>query len=246
MKFDYDNYKEYSQFLPTIILLIPIITEITVLLYALEAKYIIVGITPVGIFVILMLALMPRVIHRGKNLEDKLFKKWGGMPSTRFLRRDNKEYKNSKYVRDLLFKVITQCEKPKKNDEEKSREKADVLYENAVVALRNKTRDKCKYNVLYEANKKYGFLRNLLGVKWFAIITSVVFIILNVIMNCKINIICDANILVGQNIILIIYIVFMLFVVNEQILKDTADNYAIRLFETLNILYDTNIENEKG
>lgn len=107
---------------------------------------------------------------KGRRIEPKLVKSWGGWPTTILLRHnsDLDTYTRSRYVNflknslpDLVFMTA---------EEEKERPKqADEIYNSAVKWLKEYARDNLNIMVLRE-NAQYGFRRNLLGLKIIGII----------------------------------------------------------------------------
>ena len=102
----------------------------------------------------------------GRRLEKRLWTKWGGPPTTRFLRHRNHEYnditRHTLHERMSLlgFKV------PTEDDESHDPKYADDCYAAFVAEIRRSTRDKRKYPLVHKRLIDYGFRRNMLGLKW--------------------------------------------------------------------------------
>lgn len=113
---------------------------------------------------------------RGRNKEGQLFREWGGAPTTRMLR--HRESTNDKEVlrrrHGKLQGVLSNIRLPTSQDEEHDPEAADKVYEKAIAALREKTRDQQKFEVLFEENISYGFRRNLWGMRSWGIATALI------------------------------------------------------------------------
>lgn len=67
---------------------------------------------------------------------------------------------------------------PTREQEETDTKGADSVYESATKWLREKTRDKKKFRLLFTDNINYGFARNLLGMKGVGLTTAVLTFIL--------------------------------------------------------------------
>lgn len=109
----------------------------------------------------------------GKRHQERLFKKWGGTPSTQLLRHSNDAIdtvtkgRYHKYLEKALGESF-----PSAVQEEQSPAAADQIYEGAVRWLLTKTRDKKKFAMLFSENITFGFRRNGYGIRWIAVLVS--------------------------------------------------------------------------
>jgi hypothetical protein len=108
--------------------------------------------------------------RRGKSIEPALVEKQGGLPSTTMLRHRDGTFSPQEKARYLGF-IAEQLKEqvPSAADEERDPAAADAFYARAAGWLRSKTRDRKRFNILFEENVTYGFRRNLLGMKWAAL-----------------------------------------------------------------------------
>lgn len=100
---------------------------------------------------------------QGNVLQDKLFKKWGGAPTTILLRHADKTIDSvtkSRYMKRLAL-LISNFTPTTAEYEQANPEKADELYSSASNYLREHTRDKTKYPLVFKENIAYGFSRNI-------------------------------------------------------------------------------------
>jgi len=102
----------------------------------------------------------------GKNKESALFESWGGKPTTRFLRHRDAPNKvllaqHHRKLQDLFSDIRI----PSAQDEAANPNGADEVYDACVALLREKTRDKQRFPILYGELVSYGFRRNLWGMK---------------------------------------------------------------------------------
>jgi len=106
----------------------------------------------------------------GKALEEKLIRKWGGMPTTICLRHSDNfldSYTKQRY-RDLI-KLKLETSMPTMEEEASNPSRADGIYMGVSRTLRELTRgDK----LLLKENINYGFHRNMAGMKPIGIVTS--------------------------------------------------------------------------
>ncbi|WP_321928559.1 hypothetical protein [Burkholderia cenocepacia] len=110
----------------------------------------------------------------GKSLEERLIKKWGGMPTTIVLRhRDTHldDYTKARYHKIINEKL--QITLPNANDEERDPVSSDQIYSGVTRHLRELTRGK-KYSLLLKENIAYGFHRNMLAMKPIGLTTSAI------------------------------------------------------------------------
>ena len=106
------------------------------------------------------------VRDRGRAIQDALWRSWGGSPTVQRLRWRDAD--DPETVRRLHEDVSLVIERPLPDTEDETRDPtvADSAYENAVGVLRERTRDRARFPLVFEENADYGFRRNALGVRW--------------------------------------------------------------------------------
>jgi hypothetical protein len=128
----------------------------------------------VAIASVAFLAVLADVSRRhGKCVEGRLLKKWGGLPSVHMLRhRDTTlDYESKRrYLNFLADKIGGDV--PTVEHEESNPILCDAFYTRCCLWLREHTRDKERFGVLFDENTNYGFRRNLLGMKKIALILN--------------------------------------------------------------------------
>lgn len=123
--------------------------------------------------------LVNTVRDRGLKAQEDLAKQWGGMPSTISLRHCGppSEAERRAHWRANVIRV-TGRGLPTAQDEEQDPDRSDSLYRAAIADLREMTRDRSRFPLVFEENRNFGFERNLLGLRpiglWTAIIASLV------------------------------------------------------------------------
>lgn len=178
------------------------------------------------------------VRNAGKNLETRLVKKWGGLPTTIILRHSDSTIETATKQRyyNYIEKHIPGIKIPTKEEELKDRKATDDIYISAVKWLIGNTRDTKKYNLLFNDNVNYGFSRNLLGLKPFGILFSVISFIINIVcFNNQYTINQFNKVPINVYIAFGVSIVYMLiwcFFISEQWLKSYGYAYARTLLET--------------
>jgi hypothetical protein len=109
----------------------------------------------------------------GKRKEPGLFDRWGGKPTTRRLRHgdaNNEVLLARRHA--LLQRLLPDLRLPSPEDERRDPAAADKVYETCINFLREATRDKAKFPLVFEELCNYGFRRNLWGMKPFGLAIS--------------------------------------------------------------------------
>lgn len=104
---------------------------------------------------------------KGLEKEARLFKKWGGKPTTVMLRhRDSSlgPITLDRYHRKLS-NLIQDISLPSPEEEKHDPEGADQIYDSCVDYLKTQTRDQERFRLVFTENVNYGFRRNLWGMK---------------------------------------------------------------------------------
>jgi len=181
-----------------------------------------------------MLQLLANLARdRGKSLEGTLFEQWDGMPSVRFFRhRDLTIPSPAKIKYHAILSKASKIKSPSAKEEEQNPQQADEIYLSWSDFLRGKTRDTKKYSLLFKENIGYGFRRNLFGIRWFCVVSSLIGLGLT---NAEVIVGEQAtDITVAVSLLLSVYAVVFLFVVNRAWVKVVADAYAKQLIEAVN------------
>lgn len=112
---------------------------------------------------------------KGNALQDKLFKKWGGAPTTIILRHaDNTidSVTKSRYM-DRLAVLISNFSPTTPEYEQANPERSDELYRSASNYLIEHTRNTTIYPLVFKENIAYGFARNIRAFKSLGIFITV-------------------------------------------------------------------------
>lgn len=178
---------------------------------------------------------------QGNVLQDKLFKKWGGAPTTLILRHSDNEldkYTKQRY-REKLVSLVSNFKNVSERAERANPTDADQYYISAINYLREKTRDSEKYPLILKENMNYGFSRNLLAFKS----TAITIILISLAISLLIIVVTFKDKYVDINslsllspqyyVLVILHIIFLLFwclMINETWVKVRA--YAKRLLSS--------------
>jgi hypothetical protein len=227
MKFD--TYTIKARALPFLILVIPAIT-LLVSFYSIEidiwiAKYSV----PLSLLLFVIGILVRK---RGAAIQPKLWKEWGGAPTTRYLRHSNREYNSiSRNLCHLFFiKNINGINMPTAEEELENPERSDEVYRACIQYLLKMSYDKKKYSLIYAENIEYGFFRNCLGLKPFGIIFCCISAYVNSIliwyywgdMQMTNNLIILLGVTIGC-------LLFWVLAITKKSVKSSSEAYAERL-----------------
>jgi hypothetical protein len=103
---------------------------------------------------------------RGKRLEQALYSKWGGKPSTVLLRHGNQHFDSftkHRYHEVLAAGIARAMPTPEQEGADPT--SSDALYGSASVWLIERTRDRKAFPLVFAENVAYGFRRNALGIR---------------------------------------------------------------------------------
>lgn len=110
----------------------------------------------------------------GKRLENNLFMSWGGKPTTILLRhRDHSLDPTTKARYHAFLSSRIDATFPTADQERMDAISADNLYAAGAKWLLEQTRDTRKFALLFKENISYGFRRNCLGLRPYALIIAI-------------------------------------------------------------------------
>ncbi len=175
----------------------------------------------------------------GKRKELKLFSDWGGKPTSLLLSHSKSSLSTetiNRYHFNLSeqFGIIT----PTKEVEAKDPEFASQLYDSCIDFLEANTREVIKFPLVVKENANYGFRRNLLGMKFLAIIIAVISIGLLVIpIFLHWNSLKSVSIVIFVSLLIdIALLAIWIFIVTKKWVKTAAFAYAKILLQACDVL----------
>jgi len=128
-----------------------------------------------SIVLIIVLYLMADLARqRGHAIEPGLITQMGGLPSTTMMRYSDSTLDST--TKEHLHKFLSSklnIKAPTVADEASDPAAADQFYTSGANWLRENTRDHKKFNILFNENINFGFHRNLLGLKPFALVLDI-------------------------------------------------------------------------
>jgi hypothetical protein len=170
MDINLNTYSFRAQVLPVYLTLAPAVLLLTALVPN-GLKLPLGGATAV-VFVPISFLLSQVAADFGKRLEKRLWRGWGGPPTTRFLRHGNHEF--NEVTRDRIHEKLRSLglKVPTREEQQNDERKADQYYESCTEELIRRTRDNKRFPLVFKGLVEYGFRRNLLGLKSFGIIIA--------------------------------------------------------------------------
>ena len=228
MKFD--SYSIYARAFPIYITLLPVALVLFPILPA-GYDWKLGGATAV---VLLPLCYLCRQIggDKGRKLESALWDKWGGPPTTRFLRHCNSEFNQvtRNRIHDKLRSLGLQV--PSQNEQDQNARAADIQYESCTDELRHRTRDSKRFYLVFTGLTEYGFRRNLLGLKPVGLLLTILsFVVCLVMMFVSWDPAKPSVLDIAAGFLNIVLLINWLLGVTENSVKLTADRYARFLLE---------------
>lgn len=165
----FDSYNRVARLYPAVIALAPLAWTAPAVIPSVSLDL------PRGgaalLFAVACLYLLASLARaRGKVIEEKLLEAWGGWPTTLFLRHRDKTIDSITKGRyhSALSTLCGGLKLPTDQEELQTPEKADEIYRSATKRLIEARRDP-KYKLLHAENASYGFRRNLLALRSFAV-----------------------------------------------------------------------------
>lgn len=169
----FDFYTLRARVYPALISLVPLLAQLVAYFPELptnaigKALFTIAGSTGL----LYLLAIISR--SAGKKTEKRLLRKWGGWPTTIWLRhRDANVLPGTKQrYHEYLQAHIHNASIPTEEQERRDPDAADQEYASAVQWLKEQRRGE-EYSLINKENTEYGFRRNMRGLKGIAIAIS--------------------------------------------------------------------------
>jgi hypothetical protein len=169
-----DPYDRQARLYPALLCLLPLLALVA-LLYAPNVSaltgVVTLAVSCGGLF------LMTNICREmGKRLEDRLYREWGGKPTTQLLRhRDGSIDSVTKRRYHAFLAAKINATFPDAEQEKSDPAKADEAYQSGARWLLDHTRpdDGKKFDLLFRDNVTYGFRRNALGARPLGIVIAI-------------------------------------------------------------------------
>jgi len=163
-----DDYERRARLVPGLLAILPLIVLFAVLgLRRIPAATYVTGtLALAGVGPVLIAGA---VRSFGRATEQWLWDSWGGPPTTAWLRLDAP---SDDEAQQLLWRTAVETASGVAlltlRTERRDRAKADNAIKLATKRVRDRTRDKEKFALLFNENRNYGYERNIYGLRWAA------------------------------------------------------------------------------
>lgn len=177
------------------------------------------------------------VRYFGVKIQKKLFKRWGGAPTTRWLRHRDKNIDPLTKARyhNFLLQNIPGLTLPSREEENDNPDLADNAYKSAIAWLIEYARDKERFPLIFEENIDYGFRRNMFAIKNFATLISVLSLCVIIIIGCFHNNAAFVHSIIPTTVSLFA-LYFWVNVVSTDWVKEASNAYTKRLLASCDML----------
>ncbi|WP_204354316.1 hypothetical protein [Pseudomonas putida] len=170
---------------------------------------------------------------RGRKIESKIYEEQGGIPSIVMFRRNDQtiDSHSKERYREFLAGML-KVAMPSPEEEHENQSAADVFYGQCGVWLRQNTRNSKVFPILFGENVTYGFRRNLLGVKHFALLLNVLVVAICILMLWHMSWDIEAPLGSKTTLVLIVAVAhaaYMIFAVNRNAVFDASRAYGREL-----------------
>ncbi len=170
----------------------------------------------------------------GKRKEPELFASWGGKPTTRLLRHQGATNRPLLARRHAKLAVLMKTAMPTAAAEAADLGAADEVYEACGALLRDRTRDRKQFDLIFAENCSYGFRRNLWGMRPIGVTLALLGLV-TVAVIPWIDPSARANPRLGPVAVVeavnVLLLLGWLFVINAAWVRIPAEAYAERLLE---------------
>lgn len=173
------------------------------------------------------------VRERGHTAQDRLYKAWGGMPTTRMLR--TREATTNVVQRDkwrAAVGALAGVSLPSKASETRAPAAADAAIESAVDDIRDQLRDKTTFKLLYRELRTYGYRRNMRGIRPIGVVLAgagVALALVVFLVSSSARAHPESGYL--SIVVDVIAIAFWAVIVRDNWVKKAADRYGFQLMQ---------------
>lgn len=227
-----DPYTIKARYYPALLATIPSLAALAILIS--WSRFALTTIIASAAIPVLVFASADIARRLGKRIEDRIYEESSGKPSVTMLRYsdDTFDAASKDQYRAFLGSKIEQPV-PTKQQEEQDLRAGDPFYARGGAWLRENTRDVKKFSILFAENITYGFRRNLLGLKWPALILNLALVLLSgAILYSRAPLDTDDDITLRLLVVLalaIIHSLYMTLAVNKRSVVDASKIYARQL-----------------
>lgn len=224
-----DKYGFQARLRPALLSLFPVFITISVwvpAVYEIAASFV-----SLAVACGLTVAFAHIARKRGRVVQRRLVEEWGGLPATLWLRHADHhlEADTKQRYHEFLENNVPGWKAPTPPEEAVDQKQVDSRYGSAVRWLLEYTRDTKQFPLVFIENISYGFRRNVLGLKPFAIIFSLIcvgFAAGQLYSTPLDSLFGDRFPHLAVGIVSFLLLLWWIFGVSKSWVKDAADAYA--------------------
>lgn len=228
----FDKYNLHARLYPGLLMALPVTVLVVPLIPSAATATIVPLLASSGV----LLLVIHQVRSYGIKAEERIIKKYDGMPTTRRLRLRNAANPTLLVRRRNKLETLYGQSLPDAEMEHSDSVVADEIYADATHRLITKVRqNQDQFPLVQEEVTNYGFRRNFRGVKWYAISLAVVCMLADGLLGYFTGVSPRIFATAGFH---VIYLFTVLLVVKDSWVLEVGERYADRLFEALDAMDD--------
>lgn len=235
----FDAYTLRARYYPALLAIMPSLIALAILIS--WSKFGLSNLLATLAIPVLVFAAADTARRLGKRLEARMFSERSNNPSVAMLRYSDPEFdRETKRQYHAFVGAKIGREPPTEEGEREDPEGVDVFYERCGAWLRENTRSAKKFAILFSENVTYGFRRNLLGLKPFALGLNLALIIgsgaLLYFDGVWTEFDDQSRRLVIVIVLAIVHSVFMIFAVSAESVTEASRTYSRQLILSIEAL----------
>lgn len=176
----------------------------------------------------------------GRSKQPSLWKEWGGSPTTIHLRHRTSPLNPHTLARyhEKLRSLRSDMKIPTREEEEADPQAADSVYESCVDFLREATRDRAAFPMVFSDNVNYGYRRNLCAIRNWGIVTSILGVSAagGRLLQLWMTGVPGYTTPIACAVLCLLFLGLFVFVVGQGWVKQAGYSYALRLLAALDRL----------
>lgn len=182
--------------------------------------------------VVVLFALSNVSREAGRRVQNRVYRDNGGWPTFDPIYYSDRTFSDEAKLRYLSF-LSKQLRRPYPTMEKATSDplSARQFYNEAATWLREATRDTTQYRIIYDENITYGYFRNMLGLKWIALMMNLaVSLTCLLILYGYIQLFNDATASLPYVLtVSALHFVYVLFGVSDARMREASKRYARQL-----------------
>ncbi len=171
---------------------------------------------------------------RGRAAEQRIYIKWGGRPTTIWLRHSdsNLDEITKRRYHSFLETRIPEWHAPTGEEEKENGVGANARYDSAVKWLLEYTRNQQLFPLVFKELVAYGFRRNLYAMKAIGLLIVMLSIVTNIFLYSLFPSKISLVLVLFALGVALCFLISWIFIIRKKWVKDAADGYARALLSS--------------